>query len=89
MSERLRALIYPESAPPDELLVAGPVGRVSFAEAQELDFREARPGERLGPLWSTYWFRVRATVPAVPLAQTTFESTTLTPRSRAFVQLRA
>ena len=47
----------------DELLVAGPVGRVSWEEAQELDYRPAELGERFGPLWTTYWFRVRATVP--------------------------
>jgi alpha-mannosidase len=60
---RLRAAIRPEAVAPDELLVAGPVDRISYAEAQALDYRPAEPGKRLGPLWATYWFRLAATVP--------------------------
>ena len=60
---RLRGAIRPETVAPDELLVAGPVDRITYAEAQGLDYRPAEPGERLGPLWATYWFRVAATVP--------------------------
>jgi alpha-mannosidase len=62
-SERLRALVYPETRAVDELVVAGPVDRISFADAQKLDYRPATLGERFGPLWATYWFRVHATVP--------------------------
>jgi alpha-mannosidase len=62
-SARLRELVYPETRAPDELLIAGPVGRIPVEEAESLDYRAAHPGERLGPLWATYWFRVRATVP--------------------------
>ncbi|MDX6409013.1 MAG: alpha-mannosidase [Gaiellaceae bacterium] len=47
----------------DELVVSPPVDRISWEEAQELDFRPAEPGEQFGPQWATYWFRVRATVP--------------------------
>jgi alpha-mannosidase len=64
LSERLRGLVYPDVRPVDELLVAGPVDRVSWAEAQELAYRPARPEERYGPLWATFWFRVHAAVPA-------------------------
>ena len=62
-SERLRELVYPETRAADELLVAGPVDRIPVEEAASLDYRVAQLGERLGPLWATYWFRVRATVP--------------------------
>jgi alpha-mannosidase len=62
-SERLRGLVYPETCAPDELLVAGPVDRIGVAEAAQLDYRPAEHGERFGPLWATYWFRLRATVP--------------------------
>ena len=62
-SERLRNLVYPELRAPDELLIAGPVDRIPAEEAAALDYRPAELGERLGPLWATYWFRVRATVP--------------------------
>ena len=64
MAARLQAAIRPETVMPDKLLVAGPVDRISYDEAQGLDFRAAVPGERYGPLWATYWFRLAATVPA-------------------------
>jgi alpha-mannosidase len=60
---RLQEAIHPERIAPDELSVAGPVDRISHAEAQALDYRPAETGERLGPLWATYWFRVGATLP--------------------------
>ena len=62
-SDRLRALVYPETRPPDELLVAGPVDRIGREEAQALEYRPAELGERFGPLWATYWFRVTCSVP--------------------------
>jgi alpha-mannosidase len=62
-SQRLRERVYPEHRDPDELLVAGPVDRISFEEAAALEYRPAELGGRLGPLWVTYWFRLRATVP--------------------------
>src|SRR5437879_1249117 len=52
-----------EHPDPDELLVAGPVERISFEEAAALEYRPAELGGRLGPLWATYWFRLQATVP--------------------------
>jgi alpha-mannosidase len=62
-SERLRAAIRPEVRPVDELLVSPAVDRISWAHAQSLDYRPAALGERFGPLWATYWFRLRATLP--------------------------
>ena len=56
-------MVYPETVAADEILVAGPVDRISWEEAQALPFREARLGEHFGPLWSTWWFRIEATVP--------------------------
>jgi alpha-mannosidase len=61
--ERLRELVYPGTRAPEELLVAGPVDRIASAEARSLEYRPAELGERFGPLWATYWFRLRATVP--------------------------
>ena len=63
MSARLRERIYPEVRAADSVLVAGPVDRISWDEAQALSYRPAETGERFGPLWATYWFRVRVTVP--------------------------
>ena len=62
-SQRLRAAIRPSAIAPSELRVAGPVDRPGYDEAQQLDYRPAVAGERLGPLWATYWFRLRATIP--------------------------
>ena len=63
LSERLHARVYSATRPVDELLVSQRVDRISWADAQRLDYRPAALGERFGPLWATYWFRVRATVP--------------------------
>jgi alpha-mannosidase len=49
--------------PVDELVVSGPVDRISHDDAQRLEYRPAALGERFGPLWATYWFRAAATVP--------------------------
>jgi alpha-mannosidase len=62
-SERLRARVFSDVRPVDELVVAGPIDRISWDEAQALEYRPAELGERFGPLWATYWFRVRATIP--------------------------
>ena len=62
-SERLRALVHPDTRAPDALDVSAAVDRISWDEAQELELRPARIGEHFGPLWATYWFRIRATVP--------------------------
>ena len=60
---RLRAAMWAETRPLDELLVSEAVGRVSHADAQRLPLRTAQLGERFGPLWSTHWFRGAGTVP--------------------------
>jgi alpha-mannosidase len=61
-SERLRALVYPDVRAA-EALVSPRVDRISWQEAQSLDYRPAAIGDRFGPIWATYWFRVGATVP--------------------------
>ena len=55
--------MYPDARPVDVLLVSPRVDRISRNEAQSLDYRPAATGERFGPLWATYWFRLRARVP--------------------------
>jgi len=44
--------------------MCGPTDRIEFAQAQRLSYRPVEIGEPLGPLWSTYWFRITLTVPA-------------------------
>ena len=63
VAARVEALIYPEVRAPELLEVAGPTGRIGLDEAERLEFRPASLGEQFGPLWSTWWFRVAATVP--------------------------
>ena len=59
---RLKDLIY-SSHTPLAVECAGPVDRISHQEAQKLTYQPAAPGMELGPLWATYWFRVRGNVP--------------------------
>jgi alpha-mannosidase len=63
MAQRLRERIYADVRRADSVLVSGPVDRITWEDAQALSYRPAELGERFGPLWATYWFRVRATVP--------------------------
>ncbi len=63
-AERLMALTYADRRAPDRLEVSPRTGRIPHAEAQELAYRPAAVGERFGPLWATYWFRIGASVPA-------------------------
>src|ERR1035437_9852386 len=55
--------VYAEKHPFEELLVSPKTGRISYAEAQKLEYRPAKLGEQFGPLWATYWFKVKGTVP--------------------------
>ena len=64
LSARLEALVHADTRPPDSLRVAGPVGRISWEEAQGLEYRDATLGELFGPQWSTYWFQLEARVPS-------------------------
>jgi alpha-mannosidase len=63
LSHRLLARAYPETCPVEELLVSPRVERISWEEAQSLEYHPVELGERFGPLWATYWFRILATVP--------------------------
>jgi alpha-mannosidase len=62
-SQRLRARIFADTRPVNELLVSPQVDRISYDDAQQLDYRPVEVPERFGPLWATYWFRVHAIVP--------------------------
>lgn len=61
-ARRFLPLIYPERRPLN-VSVAGPVDRISFNEAQKLDYKPADIGMKLGPQWATYWFKVSADIP--------------------------
>jgi alpha-mannosidase len=60
---RLHDLIYPEVAPVDSLRISPCVDRVTYDEAQALPYRDVALGTQLGPVWSTYWLDVVASVP--------------------------
>jgi alpha-mannosidase len=74
-SERLRAAIYTETLPL-EISVAGPVDRISREDAQALEYRPAQVGDRFGPMWSTWWFRLRGDLPAGERIHLRWESRT-------------
>jgi alpha-mannosidase len=65
------------------------VDRITWDAAQELAFRRAELGEHFGPQWSTYWFRIAATVPEewggrpVDLLFVSFSEATLWAEGRA------
>jgi alpha-mannosidase len=59
----MQILVYPETRPPDVLLVSGPVGHLSPDQARQLEYSPAKLGLELGPPWATFWFRIEATVP--------------------------
>ena len=60
---RLAGQVYPQRREPASVGVAGPMGRVTPAEAVRGDFAPLDPGRVYGPLWATYWFRVDVEVP--------------------------
>ena len=60
---RLCGKIIAETRPLD-LEIAGPVDRISWAEAQRLAYKPAAIGQELGPGWSTHWLRLRGEIPA-------------------------
>jgi alpha-mannosidase len=61
--ERLRQQVWADARPIEDLVVAGPVDRIPFSRALELEFRPVAPGATFGPAWATFWFRARARVP--------------------------
>jgi alpha-mannosidase len=62
-ARRLKRAIYPAREVVERIELAGPTQRVGFEEARRLHYRAIEVGERLGPLWSTYWVRITARVP--------------------------
>ncbi|MEI9887146.1 MAG: glycoside hydrolase family 38 C-terminal domain-containing protein [Rhizomicrobium sp.] len=62
-ARRLKRAIHPDRAAVERIELAGPVERISHAEAAALNYRDAGLGAPLGPLWSTYWARVTARIP--------------------------
>ncbi len=62
--QQVQSRIYSDCQSISELQVSGPVDRITFRQAQELEYRPADVGMALGPNWATYWFKAQATVPA-------------------------
>jgi alpha-mannosidase len=61
--EQMAETVYPECVAPDKLEVAGPVDRISVEQAMKLPYRPASLGESFGPVFATFWFRLKITVP--------------------------
>jgi alpha-mannosidase len=62
-AQRLHGLIYADVLAADSLRMSPCVDRISYEEARALPYRDVALGEQLGPIWSTYWLDVTATVP--------------------------
>ena len=63
LAERMKTRIYPQTLRVEQILVSGPVDRISWTAAQELSYRPAKVGEQFGPLWATFWFRCARSIP--------------------------
>ena len=64
LAQRIHARIYWERNAVQDLRVAGPTGRISYRQAQDLpEFTTANVGDDFGPAWSTFWFRGTFEVP--------------------------
>ena len=61
---RLAAQVYPRSVLPRVLQVAGPLGRISPADAVGLCYEDADRSTVYGPTWATFWFKLAFDVPA-------------------------
>jgi len=61
-ARRFLPLVYPDRIPLN-VLVAGPVDRITHEEAQKLEYKPAQLRMKLEPQWSTWWFRLSAELP--------------------------
>ncbi|HVN15903.1 MAG TPA: alpha-mannosidase [Anaerolineales bacterium] len=61
-SQKLSGLFYPEHSPLQMQVYAAP-DRVSYYEALQGIYLPVSVGAKLGPLWSTHWFKVQAAIP--------------------------
>lgn len=59
----MKALIYPQLCQVDKLLMSGPTDRINYNQATKLNYKPVKLGQPLGPLWSTFWFRIEAKAP--------------------------
>lgn len=63
-ASRLRSLAHPATVGPTRLRVSERTGRIGWAEAGRLSYREAALGEEFGPLRATFWFELELEVPS-------------------------
>lgn len=64
LTDRFQGRVYRQTVPLARVEVSPPVGRIGFEEGRALTYRPAKLGEQFGPLYTTFWFRVQAAVPA-------------------------
>ena len=63
LERRLAALARPDSVAPEDLRVAGPVDRITPADARSLSYEPAAVGDLFEGRWVTYWFRLAVRAP--------------------------
>ena len=64
LHERLGKELFRVLAPVDVTAWKSPGEPVDFATAAEANYDPISSGDRWGPAWSTWWFRMKGTVPA-------------------------
>ena len=62
--DRLQGRIYRDTVEVEDLQIAGPVDRIPYEEAQQLNYEPVQLGQQLGPAWATFWVRGSVRVPA-------------------------
>ncbi len=60
---RFHGRIYRATRPVDSLAISPRTDRIPYAQAVQLRFRPVKLGTQLGPLYATYWFKLRVRVP--------------------------
>jgi alpha-mannosidase len=62
--QRFQTRIYRQLIPVPSLQVSAGVGRIPYEQAMTLPRTPAKVGIELGPIWTTFWFRLQYRVPA-------------------------
>ncbi len=64
ITERFAKRVHAQRQDIDPILISPRVDRIPYEQATRLEYAPTSLGVELGPLWATYWFKLRAPVPA-------------------------
>ena len=61
--DRLKGRIYKHTVEVTDLQISGQVDRITYEDAQKIDYTPVKTGLQLGPAWATYWVKGKVTIP--------------------------